>query len=271
MRTWLEIGIPVAGIAIVVALCTVVTSRDIRRWSERSSLVLQPDEKRPVRRAIRTTRTAGLVGALAGFVLAPVLVGVMVGSLASWTIAAGTMVAGLLVGELRSHRPIGAVTAAQLSIRSVDQYLPARVSDACRGIAVAAMVLIGVAALIPSITLGTGSRPTAVQVAMILLVAPLTVALVERAQRWIVSRPQPATDARAVQIDDALRARSVHVLAGAELFLVTLLLSMSVWMVGFRRDLQVVYIVAGIIALVGMVASVRVSNQRWSGRRAVAA
>jgi hypothetical protein len=46
-------------------------------------------------------------------------------------------------------------------------------------------------------------------------------------ERWIVRRPQPFTDPPLVAADDAIRAQSVHTLAGAGLALLLLAVSAS--------------------------------------------
>ena len=271
MSRWQEIGIPAAGVALVLVLCIVVTTRDVRRWATRSGLELTPGEEAPVRRAIRTTRTAGLLGALLGFVVIPIAFQTGTGVFANWLIAAAVMVALLVVGELRTHRPSGEVVSARLDVRSVDQYLPGRAADLSRWAAAATMVLVAAAPLVPEVSLASGTRPTAGTVLATLVLAPLTVVVVERVQQWIVTRPQPMTSDRAVRIDDAIRARSVHVLAGAELFLELQLLSIALWGIGFRRQWVVLAVVSGLVAVIGLVASVRVSNRRWTGRAAVSA
>lgn len=269
MSRWQEIGIPVVGLLVIIGFGVVVTMRDVRRWGGRSGLELGPTEVPVVRRSIRSTRLSGLVGGLIGFLAVPLAVGAPIGSLTSWLTAAGAMVAMTVVGELRTHRPSGAVRSASLAQRDVAGYSPARVGEVSRAAALAAMVLVAIASLVPGITVATDSQPDGLRVLAILLAAPLTVVLIEWAQRWIAARPQPAGDERSTRLDDAIRARSIHVLAGAELFLELQLLAVALWAVGFRRQWTAVAVVAGAIAVVGLVASVRVSNRQWTGRVAV--
>jgi hypothetical protein len=270
MSRWVELSVPGTAIAVIVVLSAVVTDRDVRRWTELTGLVPQGDEVARVRAALRRTRSAGMVGAFVGFVVVPIGLGAHIGSLASWLAAGATMTALLVLAELHTHRPRGPVASASLSPRRVEQYLPPGSMAIARGAGLLTMVLAVAAPLIPEATPAGGARPSGALVATLLLAPMLILAVLEGAQRWIVARPQPATDQHAQAIDDAIRARSVHVLAGAALFLEVLLSSVAIWHVGFRRQWEVVFVVAVAVALLGLVASVRVSNRRWTGRAEVA-
>ena len=265
MSRWQEIGIPTLSLTVLVLLCVVVSDREVDRWARRNSVTLAEGDERAIRRSIRGTRTAGVVGALLGFVVAPIALRVPIGSFAGWLVAAGVMVALLVVAELRTHRTAGRVASARLEVRDVSHYLPASIGVVARGAAIATAVLLVVAAVLPSVT-GRGSHPDALELVGLIGIASLTAVVIERAQRWIVRRPQPVADEHARVLDDAMRARSVHVLAGAAVFLEAQLLAGSVWSIGYRRDWDVLGFVAAGVALAGMVYSVRVSNRRWTGR-----
>jgi hypothetical protein len=252
-------------------VCLVVTERDLRTWVRRSNVVLDDADKPSVRRSIRATRTAGIAGAFIGFVVLPIATGVPIGSLTGWLSTAAAMLTGLVLAELLVHRPTGAVVSARLDVRLVSHYIAPRLNDITRAGALAAAVLMAVASLIPATTDGRNSHPSGLDALGVVVAALLTATIVERVQSWIVARPQPHVSDHAVQVDDAIRARSVHVLAGAAIFVEGQLLSVALWAVGFRRGWEVFSVLAVVVAIAGMVASVRVSNRRWTGRTAVAA
>jgi hypothetical protein len=62
-----------------------------------------------------------------------------------------------------------------------------------------------------------GEAPVAFAAAVVVLGAGL-----EAIERWLVRRPQPFTDPELVAADDAIRAQSIHAVAGAGLALLLL-------------------------------------------------
>jgi hypothetical protein len=92
-------------------------------------------------------------------------------------------------------------------------------------------------------------------------------------ERWIVRRPQPFTSASLVSADDAIRAQSVHTLAGAGLALLLLGLS-GVFAVLTVSDVDLLTWTMWLPALAAFVLSVRacldIGQQPWRVRRRLA-
>ena len=91
-------------------------------------------------------------------------------------------------------------------------------------------------------------------------------------ERWIVRRPQPFTSPSLVAADDAIRAQSVHALAGAGLALLLVALS-GVFAVLTVSDLDVLTWTMWLPALAAFVLSILacrdIGQQPWHVRRRV--
>ena len=208
-------------------------------WAQARGLELTPENRPVVARYLRRARLLRTCGALLG-VLLPTLVElawhgrVVVLGFGTDTSApyAGPMEAyigyllGALAAEVSLARPRDpARRTASLVPRELDDYLPRRLLLAQRALGLA--VVLGVLALglvpYPSSST-TPDWPGLIGGAAFF--GALAVAL-ELVERWIVRRPQPFTDPPLVAADDAIRAQSVHTLAGAGLALLLLAVSAS--------------------------------------------
>jgi MFS-type transporter involved in bile tolerance (Atg22 family) len=96
----------------------------------------------------------------------------------------------------------------------------------------------------------------------------------EAIERWLVRRPQPFTDPPLVAADDAIRAQSIHALAGAGLAL-QLLFCCGVALGLQASDvhaLQVTMVIPAAVCLVlSVYACVNVGERPWRVRRPAAA
>jgi hypothetical protein len=92
----------------------------------------------------------------------------------------------------------------------------------------------------------------------------------EAVERWIVRRPQPFTSPSLVAADDAIRAQSVHALAGAGLALLLVALS-AVFAVLTASDVGLLTATMWLPALVTFVLSIRacrdIGHRPWRVRR----
>lgn len=209
-------------------------------WAEAHGLRLTPTNRPFVRYYLvlgRVLRTLGGVGGLmlGGLVGAATGLDVARGFL-WWVWAMGGYLAGAIWAELFLTRPRSPARAASLVPRRLPDYLPARLRWALRvaGVASLATGLAGWAVRAPSATGRVGSSDLHYPLAATMspgaalglgLTGAALAALVELLQVRIVRRPQPvvATDLR--EADDAVRASSVHSLAGAGLGMVVLILA----------------------------------------------
>jgi hypothetical protein len=193
--------------------------RFVERWARDRGVALTPESRPPVARYLRNARVLRAWGAAAG-VIVPTLVALVAhGRLEvlgfgtdgdSAPLAFGAIFIGYLIGALCAEvavaRPApGARRAAGLARRELRAYLPGRTLVAQRAAAVAGALGALAAGLV------------ALAVALAVFGAGL-----EALERWLVRRPQPFTGADAVAVDDAIRAQSIQVLAGAGLALLLL-------------------------------------------------
>ena len=125
---------------------------------------------------------------------------------------------GAVCAEVSLARPLGAARrSASLVPRELGDYLPRRMLTLQRGLAIAVVPGVLVLGLVPYdarasqpgwLGLVTGAAAF----------AAFGVGL-EALERWLVRRPQPFTGVSLVAADDAIRAQSVHSLAGSGLAL----------------------------------------------------
>jgi hypothetical protein len=255
------------------------------QWARARGLELTPENRPVVARYLRRSRVLRTCGALAG-VLLPTLVElvghgrlVILGfhSDGSGAPYAGPMEAyigyllGALCAEVSFARPRDpARRSASLVPRELDGYLPRRLLLAQRALGVGAVLGIVVTGLVPypSSTADPDWSALATGAAVF---GAFTIAL-EMLERWIVRRPQPFTSPALVAADDAIRAQSVHALAGSGLALLLLAVS-GVFAVLTVSDVDILTWTMWLPALAAFVLSVRacrdIGQQPWRVRRGV--
>ena len=109
---------------------------------------------------------------------------------------------------------------ASLARRELTDYVPAGIVRAQRGAAGAGALGLLAAGLVPYAD--PGFRPGAATLAAGAVGVLAFGAGLEAVERWLVRRPQPFTSPAEVAADDAIRAQSIHAVAGAGLALLLL-------------------------------------------------
>jgi hypothetical protein len=202
----------------------------LAEWARARGLQLTPESRPIVARYLRRARVLRTWGAVAGILLPSLIelawdgrvVVLGFGTDGSSAPLAGPMEAyvgyllGALCAELSLARPRDpARRTASLVPRELDDYLPRRLLRAQRALGVAVVVGVVTLGLVPyPSSVDTPSWPGLVGGAAFF--GAFAVA-VETLERWIVRRPQPFTSPPLVAADDAIRAQSVHALAGSGL------------------------------------------------------
>ena len=232
----------VLGVSVPVVLVRAyakVNDELLAEWAQAHGVELTPESRQMVARYLRKSRVLRTWGALAGLFV-PSLVELALngrvqllgfgtdGSAAPYAGPIGAFV-GYLVGSLYAEvslaRPVDqARRSASLVPRELADYLPRRLLRAQRALGIAAVLGVLVLGLVPYdpreaaepewLSLLTGAA----------VFAAFAVGL-EALERWLVRRPQPFTSPSLVAADDAIRAQSVHSLAGSGLALLLVLCS----------------------------------------------
>ncbi len=198
-------------------------------WARAHGLELTPETRPVVGRYLAAARRLRTLGALCGAVL-PTLVDLVVngrvqvlgfgadGNHAPFqgpiTILLGYLV-GALWAEVSLARPLAADRRqASLVPRELHDYLPRRLLYAQRALGATAVLGILLAGLVPFDPARAAEPSWDGLLAGAAIVAAFTAGL-ELLERWLVRRAQPFTSAALVAADDAIRAQSVHSLAGS--------------------------------------------------------
>jgi hypothetical protein len=255
------------------------------RWAQARGLELTPDNRPVVVRYLRRARWLPVVGALVAVLLPTVVELVLHGELVilgfhsdgSGAPYAGPIEAyigyllGALCAELSLARPMGATRrAASLTPRELTDYLPRRLLRAQRLLGVAVVVGVPVTGLVPYPPAAADVDWSALAIGAAAFGA-FAVGL-EALERWVVRRPQPFTSPSLVAADDAIRAQSVHAIAGAGLALLLVVLS-GIFAVLTVADVDVLSATMWLPALVAFVLSIRacrdIGQQPWRVRRRI--
>jgi hypothetical protein len=255
------------------------------RWAQARGLELTAENRPVVARYLRRARWLPALGALVAVVLPTVVELVRSGELVilgfhtdgSGAPYAGPMEAyigyllGALCAELSLARPMGASRrAASLAPRELADYLPRRLLLAQRGLGVAVAVGLIVTGLVPYPDAATDVNWVGVAIGAAAFGA--FAAGLEALERWVVRRPQPFTNPSLVAADDAIRAQSVHAIAGAGLARLLVALS-AVFAVLTVSDVDVLNVTMWLPALVAFVLSIRacrdIGQQPWRVRRSL--
>lgn len=198
----------------------------LRRWAHAHGLELTAENRPLVEGYLRRARILRTWGAIAGL-LAPTLLRlalrepVHVAGIGSYEMSPGELglvfvgyLAGAVCAEVAVSRPFDpARRSAALLPRELIDYLPRRVLWLQRGLAGACVL--GLIAL-PLVPYGPGSAtPTWGAIVVVAAVIVASAAGLERLELWIVRRAQPFVSEPLLAADDAIRAQSVHSLAGA--------------------------------------------------------
>lgn len=226
------------NLAVPVLIALAVASRGfqvdeahVTRWANSANVALTNESRPVVRRYLAWSRRCRTSGGLAGF-LAPVITSAAIGKPddpGPWAVA--LMIVGYMLGALLAevviNRPGRGRGTALLVPRRLGDYLPAYVLVLQRGLGILAVLTVPMYALLePHARLST---PSVAGAAAFGIAGGCIAAVVEGLQRRIVARRQPVTGPADVALDDAMRASSLHVLAGAG---IALLINIAGSMVG---------------------------------------
>jgi hypothetical protein len=225
------------NILLPVVIAAAVASRGFRVdedymaiWANWFNLRLTQGNRRAVRRYLQWTRRCRTAGGLAGF-LAPTIYFEVVNpgrrpdDVGGWAMT--LMLVGYLLGALISEIVIGpprrgskqaVTTPVQLG-----DCLPTYAVLLQRGLAIASVLLAGLYALL-ELDARISGLPSVAQVTGLGVAAVCITVVVEAFQRRIVARPRPVTTQVDVAAYEAMRASSVHVVAGG---LIALLLGIA--------------------------------------------
>jgi len=226
--TPLELAVVLAVLvgAALVRAYTPLGEEPLQCWAEAHGLELTPENRPVVEGYLRRARILRTWGAIAGLV-APTVVRPLlgepvhvagIGAYGSSPGELGFVFVGYLVGavcaEVAVSRPFDPTRrSAALVPRELTDYLPRRVVRLQRGLAGACVL--GAAAL-PLVPYGPNAVETAwAGVAVVIAIVIGAAAGLERLERWVVQRAQPFVSEPLLAADDAIRAQSLHSLAGA--------------------------------------------------------
>jgi hypothetical protein len=234
-------SLPVIAVALAVAVpagliraYAKVSDELLEGWARAHAVELTPENRPVVARYLRTGRMLRTWGVVAGLLLPSVidlalngrvqLLGFgLDGRSAPYAGPFGAFV-GYLVGALCAEASIArragtARRSASVVPRELAQYMPRGLLYAQRGLGVA--VLLGAAALgaVPFERSAGAVEPAWLTLLTYGGVFAALAAGLEALERWVVRRPQPFTSPSLVAADDAIRAQSVHSLAGSGLAL----------------------------------------------------
>ena len=204
----------------------------VERWADEHGLALTPENRPLVARYLRRSRVLRTWGGVAGALLPSLIEFAWSGRVQvlgfgtdgeSAPLGFGTIFVGYLVGalcaEISLARPAaGARRSASLVRRELEHYLPRRVILAQRAAAVAGATRCARhrPRAVPRVSPRTPGLASLAIGAVVVLACG---AGLEAIERWLVRRPQPFTSPPLVAADDAIRAQSIHALAGAGLAL----------------------------------------------------
>jgi hypothetical protein len=223
-----------------------VASSRVRDFSTRQQLEITVGNGNHVIAYLGTTRRWRAFGLALGIV-ASVLIGLPAISINSLPLLSGWFV-GALIAELRVlPPPAGPRRAALVARRKLSTY----VSPEGRALPrVAAVLIVPIGLVRPMQTLPW--TIAALGVAALVLVT----------QRRVLDRPQPAGSSDLIAADDAIRSRSLNVLAGGGTALVLLLVLMQLLTLGLNGG--VVFLGSFAVAIVGWA----LAHSRWPVVRA---
>ena len=194
---------------------------ELSRWVDATGVELTPESSRIVQRSLTWGRRCRRIGALVGFLSPWLFSGISGRSIEEGGWALSLMLVGYLLGALVAEVAVDRArepgTAAVVRPRRLADYLPMWLLTLQRALGGLAVVMI-----LPYALVQPGADvylPGVGTIALFGLGGASIAVLVEIIERRIVARRQSAADIADVQVDDALRSTSLHVVAGAGLAL----------------------------------------------------
>lgn len=217
----LAVGVVAVIIVIGLGRRHAADDAELRRWVDATGIELSPENTPAVQRYLLWSRRGRRVGALVGFIAPWLYAGIAGRPIDEGGWALTLMLIGYLLGALGAEvvvvRAHETATTAIMQPRRLVDYLPVRLLTLQRALGVLALVMI-----VPYALLQPGASielPGAGTVASFCLGGASIAVIVEMIERRIVARRQSLEDITDVEVDDALRSTSIHVVAGAGLAL----------------------------------------------------
>jgi hypothetical protein len=278
----LAVTVPLALVRAYAA----VSHERIADWARAHGVELTAENRALVARYLRAGRILRTWGVIAGLLLPSAielavsgqvrLLGFGTHDAAPYAGPMGAFVGylvGALFAEVSIARPVDpARRSASLVPRELGQYLPRGLLRAQRALVVVVVLGWPVLGLVPY-DRGQAATP---EWLTLLSAAGAFAAFgvgLEALERWLVRRPQPYTGPSLVAADDAIRAQSVHSLAGSGLALLLLACS-AICLVLASSDVALLRVTMWLPAVVALLLSIRacldIGPRAWRVRRPVA-
>jgi hypothetical protein len=273
----------VVGVLVAAALVRAygpVDEDEIERWALAHDVGVD-DETRPVvERYLRRSRVCRAWGAIAGL-LAPTLIRPLLGQpvhvagIGAYEAAPGEVglvfigyLAGALWAELSVARSSSSARRAALLPRELDDYLPRRLLWLQRVLAAGCVLSL---MLLPAADPGPGAEmPSFGAVAGLSGVIVAFAAGLERLEWWVVRRAQPFVSEPLLVADDAIRAQSIHAVAGGGIAFLLFAFGLAAYGLLAMSSLDVLrdtFWVPGAFALVAYAACRHYGERAWCVRR----
>jgi hypothetical protein len=259
----------------------------LAEWARAHGVELTPESRAMVARYLRRARVLRTWGALGGLLL-PSLVEFAVsgrvqllgfgtdGSAAPYAGPIGAFIGylvGALCAEVSLARPLDPERrSASLVPRELEDYLPRRLLLVQRALGLAAVLGALALGLVPYDPQSAAEPEWPGLLTGGAIFAAFSAGL-EALERWIVRRPQPFTNPALVAADDAIRAQSVHSLAGSGLALLLVVCS-GIFVVLAASDVSVLRWTMWLPAVVALLLAIRacldIGQRSWRVRRHIA-
>lgn len=221
MRSVLFVAVIVLIPAIALIRAYAELDEDfLAEWAGAHGLVITERNRPMVRWYLRNARVLRTWGALAGFFL-PYLAALAFGASSAGSLNVVAPFLGYLLGALYAEvslvRPRSSGPRfASLAPRSLNAYLPPglRLAQWVLGATITGASVVVLSVPYPPDWM---PRPDGAWLILGMIGGPALAFGLERLQKWLVRRPQTFTHADLVAADDAVRAQSVHSVAGSGL------------------------------------------------------
>jgi multisubunit Na+/H+ antiporter MnhE subunit len=232
------------------------------QWADARGVELTADTTLVVERYLLWSRRGRRIGALIGFVSPWIYSGISGRAFDEGSWALALMLLGYLFGALAAEvvvdRARTTETTALMHPRRLVDYLPANLLKVQRALGVLALAMIVPYALFqPDATI---DLPGVGTIASYAVGGALIAVIVEMIERRIVARRQSLADVSDVEVDDALRSTSIHMVAGAGL---ALLIQFAGPLVAVTLAAAIPGEAGGIVAGVVLVAEFLLSFSCW--------
>ena len=284
-----------ASVALLAVVIPVVLTRAYARvddellagWARAHGVELTPESRPTVEQYLRRARVLRTWGVIGGLLL-PSLIELLVsgrlqvlgfgtdGSAAPYAGPIGGFIGylvGALCAEVSLARPLDPTRrSASLIPRDLGDYLPHRLLLVQRALGLAAALGLLAIGLVPYDPQSAAEPEWPALLTGAAVVAGFSAGL-EALERWLVRRPQPFTSPALVAADDAIRAHSLHSLAGSGLALLLVVCS-GICLGLASSDVSILRWTMWLPALVALLLAIRVclelGQRSWRVRRQIA-